>query len=72
MSFPEVPQTDVDLRGWDWHRELQRQERGIPWLARKTDTHYKAIYRYKWGHAVPPIEWLRAAALALGKDGSGL
>lgn len=56
---------DDPLRAWDWLAELIRQERGIPWLARQTGTHYKAVYRYKWGVQTPPLDWLKAAATVL-------
>ena len=66
MSTAEVLPTPERLRDWDWLAELKGQERSVLWLSRRTGAHYKAVYRYAWGHAQPPIAWLLAAAAALG------
>lgn len=66
MEQAEVQQ-DAELRAWDWRRELIRQERSIPWLARQTHRQQNTVYRYAWGTLRPSIDWLRAAAQALGK-----
>lgn len=67
---PESAQGGADdaLRGWDWMAELGRQERTIPWLARKTGRAQTTVYRYKYGSLTPPVTWLRAARTALGLD----
>lgn len=70
MTTEEVGRTeptDGELRAWDWHAELMRQERTVPWLARQTKAHYRAIYRYADGTLVAPLDWLRAAAQVLGR-----
>lgn len=66
MNTAEVLPTEDQLRAWDWLAEVKAQERTVLWLSRKTATHYKAAYRYAWGEVRPPIEFLRAAAAALG------
>lgn len=73
MDLPEVrqpgtpPPTVADLRAWDWHAELERQERDIMWLARKMGVGHRSIYRYRDGLRTPTIEWLRAAWQVLGR-----
>lgn len=67
MQQPEVL-TDDDLRSWDWRAELKAQERGIPWLARRTNRAQNTVYLYAWGKVTPPIEWLRSVAEVLGRD----
>lgn len=64
MSYTEDLQDD-QLREWDWIADLNAQERNVMWLSRRTKAHYKAVYRYKWGQAEPPIEWLREAYAVL-------
>lgn len=68
MDLPEVQQDDeAELRAWDWRAELKAQDRSIPWLARQTDRQQNTVYKYAWGELTPKVEWLRAAARALGK-----
>jgi hypothetical protein len=63
MTHTERPQTEGadDLEGWDWHAELKRQERSIPWLARQTDRSQHTVYQYAGGHRPTPVEWLGKA-----------
>lgn len=63
-----VALTDDELRAWDWKAALKAEERGIPWLARRTGRAQHTVYRYSWGTLPTPIEWLRAAAAVLRKD----
>lgn len=67
MQDTEVVQDD-DLRSWDWRAALRAEERTIPWLAKRTDRAQRTVYGYAYGTATPPLEWLRAAAIVLGKD----
>jgi len=60
--------TLAELRAWDWRTELERQERGMTWLARKTERSVSAVYRYSLGTLTPPEEWLRTVARILGKE----
>ena len=62
-----VALSDHELREWDWLAELRAQERSMPWLARRTGKSDQMVFAYGRGRANPPIEWLRSAALALGK-----
>lgn len=59
---------EASLRGWDWRATLKAEERTIPWLARKTSRAQTTVYRYSYGTLTPPLEWLRAAARALGHE----
>lgn len=58
--------TEADLRAWDWRAELHRQERSIPWLARRTGRSDGMVYKYGNGVLPAPIGWLREAARVLG------
>lgn len=60
--------TDAELRAWDWRADLKAEERGIPWLAKRTGRSMSAVYKYAYGVLPTPIEWLRKAAAVLGKD----
>jgi hypothetical protein len=62
-----VPHPTDDLAGWDWLAELRRQERSIPWLARHTDRSQHSVYQYANGNRPTPREWLKVAAIVLGK-----
>lgn len=66
IAPPRALPTIEDLRAWDWRDELRRQERGMTWLARKTDRSVSAVYRYSDGTLTPPDEWLRSVARLLG------
>ena len=65
MTTEEVLPDEARLRAWDWHAELMRQERTVPWLARQTGGHYRTIYRYADGTQKAPIAWLREVARVL-------
>ncbi len=65
---PGAPMTVAELRAWDWRSELDRQERGMTWLARKTDRSVSAVYRYSDGSLTPPESWLRDVARLLGVE----
>lgn len=67
MQTAEDLPTEAELREWDWQAELKRQERSALWLARQTNTHYKAVDRYKWGYQQPPLAWLQKVARVLGR-----
>lgn len=77
MTLPQVLQTAwlrdpeaatlAELRAWDWRAELERQDRGMTWLARRTDRSVSAVYRYAYGTLTPPESWLRDVARILGK-----
>ena len=56
----------LDLEAWDWMAELARQERDRMWLARRTHTHYRKVYRYASGELTPPASWLMVVASVLG------
>jgi hypothetical protein len=70
MSTAEHDPTSVptDLAGWDWLAELRRQDRSIPWLARRTDRSQQMVYHYAHGKRPVPAKWLEMAAIVLGKD----
>lgn len=67
MQQPEVL-TDTDLTTWDWRADLKADERGIPWLARRTGRAASTVYKYAYGLRPVPIAWLRDVARVLGKD----
>jgi len=56
-----VQHTDEDLSTWDWRGELRRQERSIPWLARRTGRADNTVYRYGSGRETAPTDWLALA-----------
>ena len=60
MNTAELETLDA-LREWDWEADLKREERTIPWLARKTGKSQRSVYSYRYGQARPPLEWLAAA-----------
>jgi ribosome-binding protein aMBF1 (putative translation factor) len=62
------PMPLAELRAWDWRAELDRQDRGMTWLARKTERSVSAVYRYSDGSLTPPESWLRDVARLLGVD----
>lgn len=68
MNTSEVQRFDDlarSLRSWDWLAELQRQERSVMWLARKTERSSRTLYRYSDGTTTPDLEWLVDAWLVL-------
>lgn len=67
VADPNVEPTLAELRAWDWRAELETQERGMTWLARKTERSVSAVYRYSDGSLNPPESWLRDVARLLGK-----
>lgn len=64
----EATTAAVDLTTWDWKADLKREDRSLEWLARRTDRSTSAVNGYSAGRTTPPLEWLRAAAIVLGKD----
>lgn len=68
MISSELSQADQELLAWDWRADLRREERGIPWLARRTSRTESTVYKYAYGTRPTPIEWLREAAQVLGKE----
>lgn len=74
MTTEEVAQSSQigpsidELRRWDWRAELERAERGMTWLARKTERSVSAVYRYSDGSLTPPEAWLREVARLLGVE----
>jgi hypothetical protein len=66
---PEDTQMSLgELRAWDWRAELTKQDRGMTWLARKTERSVSAVYRYSDGSLTPPESWLREVAQLLGVE----
>lgn len=65
MTSTEDLQDGAALEAWDWVAELERQERSIPWLARRTGRHQNTVYRYSWGRLRAPAEWLAEARRVL-------
>jgi len=68
MTYREVPQTVESLEAWDWHAELQRQERSQSWLGRKTGKSPSAVNAFRLGRLKPSRSWLEDAAAALGVE----
>lgn len=60
-----LDQAAHQLREWDWLADLEREERSIPWLARKTGKSQRSVYSYKYKQARPTLEWLRDAYVVL-------
>lgn len=58
--------TDDALRAWDWRAALDERGAPLTWLARQTNRAAVTVYRYSDGSLTPPLDWLRAAARALG------
>lgn len=61
MQHPELTQDEAMLRSWDWRASLRREERGVPWLARKTGKAQSTVYAYAYGNSRPTLAWLRTA-----------
>jgi hypothetical protein len=74
MTLTELAQSptpdpeEADLRSWDWLAALRAEERYIPWLAKRTSRAQRTVYGYARGELVPPLDWLREAAVVLGKE----
>lgn len=49
-----------------WRIELERRERSLGWLARKTGKSTSAVSRYALGTLPTPSEWLRLVEEVLG------
>lgn len=60
MDMTDIERLDA-LRNWDWQADLAREERTIPWLARKTGKSQRSLYAYRYGEARPTLEWLADA-----------
>jgi len=58
--------TDDELLAWDWRASLRHEERSYEWLARRTERSASAVTKYGSGSQIPPVSWLRAAAIVLG------
>lgn len=67
METPEVQQV-ADLSAWDWRAALREQERGIPWLARRTGRSQTTVYAYAYGTLRAPLAWLERVAQVLGVE----
>lgn len=65
LSSHERSAAVADLASWDWHAELRRQDRRIPWLAAQTRRSLSAVYGYRHGRMPVPIEWLEDVARIL-------
>lgn len=66
VAEPTIKRRDpLDLLAWDWRAALKREERSLSWLARHTERSESAVNKYARGVLTPPLDWLRAAAIAL-------
>ena len=54
-----------------WRDELDRQDRSLGWLARKTGKSTSAVSRYANGTLPTPAEWLRDVERVLGVEFAG-
>lgn len=67
LQVAEAPATMEDLESWDWKAALKREERSLEWLARRTDRSTSTVNAYSAGRLTPPVSWLQAAAIVLGR-----
>ena len=59
---------DTSTNHFDWRTVLREQGRTLRWLADQTGKSRRTVYAYSRGDLVPPAEWVKAAARALGED----
>ncbi len=69
MPDAEERQYPPSVARFDWRGELTRQERSVPWLARRTQIPQRTLYRIVNGEAAPSPAQIVAIARALGVAG---
>lgn len=60
------PTTEVTEVAMPWQQVMRDQGRKFPWLAKQTGKSESTVWKYSYGIAPAPKEWLEKVSVILG------